>query len=216
MSLPYHLRPGTDLMSKQVIQDQEVINIITHHLTNTKNDYISSNNEWADGTRSDVVLEPKSNVLNLPPIIVEIQHRVSEDFIKRTIGYSLQAFKRYECGPVVLIICTSSLSTSLKDDCTVSKRAACFEIPCRFWAQECLIVCKESIQTDDTTTPLDPFVALGLFLSHGAQSLVGTPNSDDMTMKQLFKLAMDYYDSLLGSERHLIETLNEALEAQSQ
>ncbi|KAI8141819.1 hypothetical protein BJV82DRAFT_617644 [Fennellomyces sp. T-0311] len=37
-----------------------------------------------------------------------------------------------------------------------------------------------------------------------------------MTMKQLFKLAMDYYDSLLGSERHLIETLNEALEAQSQ
>lgn len=81
-------------------------------------------------------------------------------------------------------------------------------------AQECLLVCEESLSVCSITTPLDPFVVLALFLVTGAQTITESPNADDVTMKRLFTLAMNHYDDLLGSERHLAETLNEALKQQ--
>lgn len=96
-------------MSKAIIQDPTVINYITTTLANTQNDYHVGNSEWSDGTRSDVVLEPKSSVLNLPPIIVEIQYTVNQLFMKRAVNYSLQAFKRYKVDPIILIVCVNTL-----------------------------------------------------------------------------------------------------------
>ncbi|KAI9482539.1 hypothetical protein BDB00DRAFT_933892 [Zychaea mexicana] len=75
---------------------------------------------------------------------------------------------------------------------------------------------RDSIQVCNTTTSPSPFVALGLFLIYDAQSLVDTRNNDGITVKRLFMLAMDHYNRLLGSERHLIETLNQTLETQNQ
>jgi hypothetical protein len=59
-------RPGTDRMSKAIIQDPTVVNYITKSLINTENDCFIGSFEWSDGTRSDVVLEPKSSNLGLP------------------------------------------------------------------------------------------------------------------------------------------------------
>lgn len=52
-------------MSKAIIQGLSVLNYITKSLTNTENDYFIGNSEWSDGTRSDVVLEPKSSDIGL-------------------------------------------------------------------------------------------------------------------------------------------------------
>lgn len=108
-SLPTKSHPGTSLMSKAIIQNSTVINYITTAFVNCSNDYHVGNIEWCGGTRSDVVLEPKSLELNLPPIIVQIQHTVDQFFMKRVVNYCLKAYKRYKVDPIILIICIDTL-----------------------------------------------------------------------------------------------------------
>ncbi|KAI9366379.1 hypothetical protein BD770DRAFT_438527 [Pilaira anomala] len=76
MSLPTKLKPGKDLMAKEALRDPKVINLITESLVKTTDDYFIGNCEWKDGTRSDMVLEPKNAFSDLPPLIVEIQHTI--------------------------------------------------------------------------------------------------------------------------------------------
>lgn len=62
-------------MSK-TIQDPIVTNYITAILTNTQNGHYVGNPKWSDGMSSDVVLESKLSILDLPPVIPETQHTV--------------------------------------------------------------------------------------------------------------------------------------------
>ncbi|KAI9365891.1 hypothetical protein BD770DRAFT_406251 [Pilaira anomala] len=96
MSLPTNLTPEKDLMSKQIIQDPKVLNYITEAITRTENDYFIGNCEWKDGTRSDVVLQPKSSSMDLPFIIVKIHHTVNKQFMRRAVGYCLQANLKFD------------------------------------------------------------------------------------------------------------------------
>ncbi|KAI9260505.1 hypothetical protein BDA99DRAFT_423365, partial [Phascolomyces articulosus] len=121
--------------------------------------YIIGNNEWSNGSRSDVVLEPKSLTLSLPPIIIEIQHSVDTSFMKRAIDYFLQAFDRYKNDPILLVICPNRVSSNVLEN-----KPLVYSFPCNFWAKECLIINKESVEVNETTTHLNPFVALGIFL----------------------------------------------------
>lgn len=61
-------------MAKEALRDPKVINLITESLVKTTDDYFVGNCEWKDGTRSDMVLEPKNALSDPPPLIVEIQH----------------------------------------------------------------------------------------------------------------------------------------------
>ncbi|EPB87867.1 hypothetical protein HMPREF1544_05396 [Mucor circinelloides 1006PhL] len=150
---------GTDLMSKTIIQDPTVINYITTTLANTQNDYHVGNSKWSDGTRSDVVLEPKSSVLNLPPIIVEIQHTVIMLFNVQTMA------SRFPGG---------------------------YAFPSEPWAADCIILSKESLGEGNIDTPLNSLIALGLFLTSRALSIVNAPFADDPTMQYLYTLALSH------------------------
>jgi hypothetical protein len=105
MSLLAKSKPGKDLMAKEILRDPKVINSITESLVNSTDDYFIGNCEWADGTRSDMVIEPKFACSNLPPIIIEVQHTINKAFMKRTVNYCLQASTRYQNDPIILIIC---------------------------------------------------------------------------------------------------------------
>lgn len=81
----HHLRmkPGKDLMIKGFLTYPKVVNIITDSLVETTDAFLFE----TDGTRSDMVLEPKNAFSNLPPLFVEVQHTVSKSFIKRAVNY---------------------------------------------------------------------------------------------------------------------------------
>ncbi|KAI8079371.1 hypothetical protein BDF21DRAFT_340475, partial [Thamnidium elegans] len=91
MSLPTKLKSGKDQMAKGILRDPKIVNLITDSLVKTTDDYFIGNCEWTDGTRSDMVLEPKNALSDLPPLIVEIQHTINKSFMKRTVNYCLQA-----------------------------------------------------------------------------------------------------------------------------
>ncbi|ORE11500.1 hypothetical protein BCV72DRAFT_284144 [Rhizopus microsporus var. microsporus] len=182
--------PGSDLMPKAIINDPNVINIITTALLNVQNDYVTVNPEWDNGTRSYVVLEAKSSVMSHPPIIIEIQHTINSLFIKRFINYSLEAFKRYNLDPIVPIVCTDALSDYVAKNVKSSNIPSCNDFPSTGWASRCLIVSKACIQESIDTIPVDPFVALNLFLTSRAVTINDTLYADDYTIQFLYILTL--------------------------
>lgn len=75
-------------------------------------EYLPEFAEGPNGTRSDIVLVPKSSDAG-PPNIIEFQRTVDKTFMKRAIGYCLQATKRFECDPILLIVCVETLWKSI-------------------------------------------------------------------------------------------------------
>ncbi|KAG2215379.1 hypothetical protein INT45_008410 [Circinella minor] len=206
------LRPGSDLMAKAITRNTSVIKIITSSLVNKTDDYIVGDSEWPNGCRSDLVLEPKSSSIGLPPIIIEFQQSVDYPFLKRVIQYSLQAYQRYKIDPIILIICMNNLSSDIEQSIKRSNIIGCQSYPCHGWADKCLIMSKNILNTLTPSENADPFVAFGLFLTQSTP-ITDIP-CDDATMNHLKNLAFDHYTSLIGNQIHLVDFVKDLLNSQ--
>ncbi|KAI9475869.1 MAG: hypothetical protein EXX96DRAFT_574968 [Benjaminiella poitrasii] len=193
-----NLKNGSDLMSKRIIRDPKAMNLIAESLTGTTDDYFIGNCEWNDGTRSDMVLEPKSAHSDLPPLILEIQHTVNLVSMKRAVSYCLQAFTRYDIEPIILIICVEKMHQDIYKHMKPSTLPGVFSYFSQPWAESCYVISKESIK-NNMTIPLDPMVALGAFFTSSSPSLSNHPFKDDPTIQYL------YTSSLFQQQ---IETVN--------
>ncbi|KAI8638950.1 hypothetical protein BD408DRAFT_422181 [Parasitella parasitica] len=185
MSLPTNSKPGKDLMAKGILRDPKVVNLITDSLVKTTDDYIIGNCEWTDGTCSNMVLEPKNALSDLPPLIVEIQHTINISIMKRAVNYCLQAFTRYHNDPIILIICIEKLDQDTHKHVKLSKLPGVFSYFSQPWAEQCYIISKESIE-DNLLTPLNPLVALGSFFTNRSFSLADHPFKTDSTIQYLY------------------------------
>lgn len=88
--LPHANRPGTDRMSKAVARNPQVIDLIASSIFNVQAGiYRVDESEWANGTRSDLVLIPEVIKVEQRPLIVEFQKTVDKKFVKRAISYCL-------------------------------------------------------------------------------------------------------------------------------
>ncbi|CAO3701880.1 unnamed protein product [Rhizopus stolonifer] len=191
MLLPTNITARKDQMSKRIVQDAKVLNYITEALISTEDDYFVGNCEWKDGTRSDLVLQPKSSSMDLPPIIVEIQHKVNKKFMRRDVGYCLLANLKFDVEPILLVVCVGTLNEEIKDDTVDSRLPGIHSYFCKPWA-ECFILCQDSL-TQNLTTPLNPLIALGLFLSSRFTSIFDNPYGGDPTMQYLYALASHHH-----------------------
>lgn len=172
-------------MSKRIIRGPKAMNLIAESLTGTADDYFIGKCEWNDGTRSDMVLEPKSAHSDLPPLILEIQHTVNLAFMKRAVSSCLQAFTRYDIEPIILIICVEKMDQDIYKHMKPSKLPGVFSYFSQPWAENCYIISKESIK-NNLTIPLDPMVALGAFFTSSSLSLSNHPFKDDPTIQYLY------------------------------
>lgn len=135
--------------------------------------------------------------------------------MRRVTNYSLEATKRYNRSPIVLIVCVNTLCSEI-DQCVLptSRIPSCYTFPSQVWATECFILCESSLKKCNTLPPLDPFVALGLFLTQQDNSIITSPCAGDQTVKQLHNFAMEHYQSIVGNQLHLIEVLKQVFATQ--
>ncbi|KAG2197657.1 hypothetical protein INT47_002364, partial [Mucor saturninus] len=76
--------------------------------------------EWADGSRSDMVYASNK----FPPILIEVQYQVNQEFILRLIKYCSNIYMRYKSSPIALVIVTKSFSSALAQNLqTASSRS---------------------------------------------------------------------------------------------
>ncbi|KAI9270867.1 hypothetical protein BY458DRAFT_510006 [Sporodiniella umbellata] len=91
-TLPWNWKPGSDLMSKLLFSDPTVVNLVVQSLLGTDipaDSYAVASNEWADGTRSDIVYAAGKPTKIEPPILIEFQNQVNHEFMN---SYKLFTF----------------------------------------------------------------------------------------------------------------------------
>ncbi|GAN01776.1 hypothetical protein MAM1_0012d01211 [Mucor ambiguus] len=113
--LPLKWRLGTDLLSKMLLCEPKVIDLVAHSLGTdmSANNYTISPTEWADGIRSDIMYMPQTLTKSMSLILLEIQYNIDQEFMLKLIKYSSNAFNRYKILPIVLIVATNSFSTAV-------------------------------------------------------------------------------------------------------
>jgi hypothetical protein len=187
------------------------------HISNCHGFYRVAESEWANSTRSDLILAPDVIDNEQRPLSVEFQKTVGNKFIKRAMNYCLQASSRYDIDLVMLIVCIDTIAESPKEKLEKSKRLpCCATIPCDFWAAECLILSKETIKEYISVKgSLHPLVALGVFLLiKQAQS----PYYQEVRIQLIFlyEIAKNYFQEMHNRDLSLLEELKNVYDTQLQ
>lgn len=90
-------RPGTDLSSKLLLCDSYIKNIIIDTVVGNGihgEAYHVEPGDRHDGRKTDTVYLPNTKPTdNLPPVLVEIQQKVNQVFVLRTIRYCIDIFE---------------------------------------------------------------------------------------------------------------------------
>ncbi|CAO3612760.1 unnamed protein product [Cunninghamella blakesleeana] len=188
-ALPWIHRPGTDMISKLVLQDSQVINSIVKVIVGDEaaNKYTPEPTKCIDGTHCDVLYS--SNLYpSFPPVIVEVENKVNDDFIRRLMGHSLSVIKKYSMLPIVLIFSITFMRSDISQ--RMKKSKCCpflLHFPCQPWAKSCYFVDRQLLEKE-VNQPLDPFVAFCHFLLRQDQSIQNSPFPTDPTMQYLYQL----------------------------
>ncbi|KAI7853909.1 hypothetical protein BDC45DRAFT_441364, partial [Circinella umbellata] len=198
--------PGTDLMSKSILDDKHVINMIVTKVIGeaAKDKYITKPTKWPNYTKSDVLYCPiKINELkDLPPILIEVQHTANMNFYRKLMEYSLSVQKEYSVLPIVIAICIHYTSNELLEMSSVSNRISFMkELPSHGWAKSCFLINKESILNFEDKTPLEPVVALAHFFVEQQTSLLHIKRHDDATVQLLYNIAKHIFEGELAADQ---------------
>lgn len=100
--LPYNYRPGTDLISKMVLTDNQGINMLIKVLVPevAEDHYVAISMEFINKNKCDVFYAPHDPLSAFPPVFIE----VDEKFFVRAVHYSTLIYQRYKKHPILVII----------------------------------------------------------------------------------------------------------------
>lgn len=124
-----------------------------------------------------------------PPILIEIQYQVNEDFMARPIRCEISVYSIYNVHPVVLVfVIKGFFNNATKEKFNTSNTEYALKTSLKFWAEECLLLSSTSISKHITRLPMDKLVALGYVPTSGALSLTALEYKSDPTVKRIYSV----------------------------
>lgn len=218
--MPRDYIPGTDRISKIVAKNQFTIDLITTSLLNVPaGTYITGDSMFVDGTECDILYMPRSaDLANLSPVVVEIQHTVTREFMCRAVQYCLNVYKRFHVFPILFIVCTSKTESKALGDLfkPIQNKSYLLETPCCHFATSCFMLTRQSIDPfidNRDINALDPLVAFAHFLTSGQQSIISIDRWDDPTVTKLYLVAMEMVKNDRETEDDKVEALRTICQA---
>ncbi|CDH49932.1 predicted protein [Lichtheimia corymbifera JMRC:FSU:9682] len=195
-------------MSKHILETDEAKKIIIDAVMGGNHDkYRPRPTEWPNGMKSDILYATDDSKA-MAPVLVEVQHVVDDKFMHCVVRNCEEIISRYDVAPTVLIIAVSECRLQVLNRATVcNSRPFFFKLPCYPWANQCLILSKESISSHVDKPVLDPIVALGSFFLDQKQSLADQAHRHDPTIQQLYELARNISTAEQSSSSHLLRVI---------
>lgn len=197
MTLP--LRPGSDLLSKNLLRDQSIKDIIIKSVIGngiTGDAYSVGCHEQQDGRRADAIYFPlKEFARDLAPVVVEIQSKVNHAFVARAIRYCLNVFDVFKVLPILVVIGIDGFSSKQFRDLTFVKSEGnpFYTLPCQLWAQKVEVFTEESIADHTENSPMDPMIALAYILILQEKNIVMLDEYNDPTIQDIYKTALNLF-----------------------
>ncbi|KAI8646326.1 hypothetical protein BD408DRAFT_360107 [Parasitella parasitica] len=210
-TLPSDSRLGSDIMSTIMLKDERLMDII---LKDVVGDHASSASytlgrcERANKAVSNVLYLPTNP--DLPPVLVEIQNKVNEDFIAQAIKYCISLKEEYGVQPIMLIFSIKGFANEgLRSRLINFKNSYFDEVSCDFWAQKCQIISPNSIENHLLHTPLNPLVALEHFLSLQKQIILSLDKKQDPTIQLIYLVAKEKFEDECQVEEENLEVIKD-------
>ncbi|KAI8388929.1 uncharacterized protein BYT42DRAFT_632278 [Radiomyces spectabilis] len=223
-SLPLSDRPGSDLISKLILQDQRIMNIITKELIGKpycENLYQLGQTEWSDSSKSDVVYVPlRQYQKSLPPILIEVQHGIDNSFLTRLMKYAISVYEVYGQEPLVFVIGVGRpVPHTIKDLLTEDEeRPYLWPLKVGFWKTPFLIATTESLAKQLEKNLLPPLAAIALFFTAQKRCLLGMgKHRHDPNIILLYRIAKEKMQKEIKTEadkRDIISTICKQTENQ--
>jgi hypothetical protein len=183
--VPYKYRPGTDAISKYLIKTEFVRNTIVKELRLAPQEYFTDDTEFADGSRCDALFASMTG----PPIIVEIQNTMNEQFICRLVRYATSVYIKYERWPFCLTIVINEPSYHMVKKLVRSSHLEnAWESTDKGWTEGAFFLLPSTIANADPRT-MSPLASVALFLQE--QSLHGR-HLNDTTINQCYSICFEY------------------------
>ncbi|CEP14797.1 hypothetical protein [Parasitella parasitica] len=183
--LPSTFLPGRDILSKRILKNQKVIDLIVNSLLNIPaGTYGVASSEWLNNTRSDTLYEPKLDIQkSLPPVLIE---------------------------PVVLIFCVDKISpkslSAQSTQHTNNQPRYLRSFPSPVWAQQCFLVFENN--DDVGSYPLETLQAISSFFCQQKATLFDHSYSEDNTIEFLYKIAKEVTVEETQYENNVRHTLD--------
>ncbi|CEG80113.1 hypothetical protein RMATCC62417_14494 [Rhizopus microsporus] len=221
--IPSDYRPGDDKLSKIVLSSPTIIDQIMKYLLDVApGAYISDNTEWSNGMRSDVLYVPRLSIsCDFPPVLIEVQKLVDQNFMARLITYSINVFMRYKVHPIVLVFCVDKVCQAVMGTFEQSKtKVNMFETTCYHWAKNCYLISNKIINpalNNKSSDNMDPIVAMQYFLGSQQRSIMALDFYDDPTIIELYKVAKietEKYVEASNSQLNALSTICSTSESQ--
>ncbi|CEP10967.1 hypothetical protein [Parasitella parasitica] len=154
--LPLKWKPGTDLMSKMLLSDPEIMRIVIQSLLGEDvppDSYSVAPTEWAD-TKGVYTLHVSQNTSNekFIPVLVVIQEEVNQSTMLEIVERSALVCENFRILPTVLVISIKS-SSKLKNDGEFDVIDHTFLMQCesKFWASKCYLFFADNLVNMNTT-----------------------------------------------------------------
>ncbi|KAI8095965.1 hypothetical protein BDF21DRAFT_448096 [Thamnidium elegans] len=183
---------------------------LSHWLENKKgpnavDEYSPQPTDWANATKSDV-LYASDNTNSFPPILIEVQYNVDDNFLHRLVQYCEEANKQYSTEPVVLVFVINKIRDSVMSKTTKDrKQKFLLKLPSYPWAKKCLFLNDYSIHDHLNTISLHPLVALGAFLTAQKVSILDHDQRDGSIIQQLYGISKHVFEHVATREKTTVD-----------
>ncbi|KAG1043524.1 hypothetical protein G6F43_011634 [Rhizopus delemar] len=199
--LPYHHRPGTDVISKLILTDKQVINVLSNVLVPeaAEDSYFPASTEFITGKKCDVLYAPRDPLSSFLPILIEIQNQVDDKFLTRAIHYCTLIYNRYNKLPIIVVFGIANVTLSLQSKAVDSEFPFARQLPNLGWAERCLLLTSSTLQMNQEENTLHPLRAIGYFLCSQSLSIstLEYGRNDSLEMKRQKKKSLSYVEATL-------------------
>ncbi|CAO3688025.1 unnamed protein product [Rhizopus stolonifer] len=140
--VPTEYHPGIDLISKVILTDVRVLNVITTTIAKaSKPSYAIEPLEIPHKQFGAVLYIPHSLQNSLPLIVINTITTFEETKFNQIIQQSTNIFERYNTLPICVIIVAQQLDEKIIEQSSQHQELPFLrEIPCAFWAKQCILV----------------------------------------------------------------------------
>lgn len=152
--------------------------------------------QWAEPLATQAAIPVAGEAMEIeevvPPVLIEVQYQVNQDFMIRLISYACNAYRRYGKLPIVLVIVTKSFSsTKFQNEFSITSEGFLLEASCKFWAQQCFLLTAYAVSNHFNEQTLHPLAALGYFLTHYTLHQIPPHHWQNPTLKLIFSTVKD-------------------------
>lgn len=161
--------PGNDFCSKALLRTDYIKDVIINSVVGggiSGPAYYNGPTEQNGNKRTDITYYPQDKTKSLASVIVEIQRKVTHEFIIRLMQYSLNVFAQTKILPIVIVINIDGFSSKhfRDENFTTRDNDPYYTLTSLLWSKQVHIYNTDSISTL-IQVPMPNMIALIHFLT---------------------------------------------------